>query len=210
MSETPTTVPLPPVPLYDFANPQTRRPRTSTKSGDPRFWEERAPQESWSKNLPSIAIPAAMYEELQELAMSPDYEFGGKITPIIRQAVEEFLVAHMTEGPKASLFRQMVAFRDSFVEEILASEFLNQVTVIETSLNRWRNANEIEQLVALMGKVTENLNRLPDTWRGFVIDQLRENKGVKEAFDYAYKVVGHTMNEDQRKEIDITHGIIYG
>lgn len=196
-----------PVPLH----PTTYDLRPSEESGlplKPRFWEERAPQENWNKNIPSVAVPSVMYEALQEMSVSPDFEYGGRMGPVIRQALEEFLVAHPIDSARGSMFRQMVEFRDSFVEEVMASEFLNQVQVIDTSLNRWRHAGEVEQLVALLNKVTDQVKKLPTEWRSFVLDQLRLSPSVREGFEYVYQNVGH--DEETRKVVDVCHAVVYG
>lgn len=153
----------------------------------PRHWNDKAPQEAWNRTLPAIQIPQAMYEALQELSTNPEFEYGGKVAPIIREAIEEFVNKYTGDtniSGRMSLYRQMTAWRDAWAEEIIANNWLENMSVIETTLQRWFVAGDADMLVAALEKMMEGIKALPDEWRGFVVEKLRESDKVKEAVDW--------------------------
>lgn len=171
----------------------------------PRHWGDKAPQEQWTRTLPSTQLPVEMYEALQELAASPVHEFGGKIAPIIREAIEDFIDRYGNPTtPVMTMYQQMKAFRDYWVEERLAVNLLENLSVIETSFDRWRSAENLEQVIALFNKLLNSMKVLPNDWRIFALDKLRDSRSVREAMNFVFDVA----DLEQRREMEIVHDMI--
>lgn len=175
----------------------------------PRYWDEKAPQEQWSKSLPSISIPGPMYEALQELAMSPEYEYGGKVAPVIREAIEEFINRYVDDGSRPtgtmSLYRRMRQVRDIWVEEILVGDFINMFNVMEQSIHRWTKTGHVEMLVVQFNKLMASVALLPVEWRVFITEKMRDSEILKEAFE----LVGEEGTETERELARVVHEVIH-
>jgi len=172
----------------------------------PTFWEERAPTEKWNKTLPSVQIPQHMYEALQELSASPDFEFGGRIAPIIRESIDEFINKY-TDGNNLifSYYRQMREFRMGWAEETMAHEMIGNLTVIEKTFERWVQAGEMARVVTTFLKLMRSMNSLPVEWRQFVKDRMVNSEYVKEAFDY----VRDEGDRGDKETVEMVYQILY-
>lgn len=184
-----------------------RRPHVDREEGKraPTFWEERAPTEKWNKTLPSVQIPQHMYEALQELSASPDFEFGGKIAPIIREAIDEYINKYAGDSLIFSYYRQMREFRMGWAEETMAHEMIGNLTVIEKTFERWVQAGEIKRVVSTFIKLMRSMNALPVEWRQFVKDRMVNSEYVKEAFDY----VNEEGDREDKETVEVVYGVLY-
>lgn len=186
-----------------------RRPHIDRDEGKraPTFWEERAPTEKWNKTLPSVQIPQHMYEALQELAASPEFEFGGKIAPIIREALDEFINKYTGDSGSLifSYYKQMREFRMGWAEETMAHELIGNLTVIEKTFERWVQAQETGRVVRTFIKLMQSMNALPVEWRQFVKDRMVNSEYVKEAFEY----IKEEGDMDDKETVDIVYQVLY-
>ena len=171
---------------------------------EPRFWGEKVPQEKWNRNLPSIAVPEHMYEALQELAVHADYEFGGKVAPIIREALEEFIERY-AGGQKASVYKQMRAFRDAWAEEVVAMEMIENAHIVGAAFRRWLDSNNIEQILNQFDKLLNSLRFMPETWRGFLVDKVRGEDSVGEALKFVYEA----GDEGEKMKAEMISDLLY-
>lgn len=171
----------------------------------PTFWEERAPTEKWNKTLPAIQIPQHMYEALQELAASPDFEYGGRIAPIIREAIDEFIAKYTGDELIFSYYRQMREFRMGWAEETMAHEMIGNLTVIEKTFERWVQAGEIKRVVRTFTKLMSSMNALPVEWRQFVKDRMVNSEYVKEAIEY----VREDGDMEDKDTIEVVYQVLY-
>jgi len=180
----------------------------STDGKKPRYWEQRGPNEQWTRVIPSVQVSQAMYEALQEISTSAKHEFGGKMAPVIREALEEFIDRYGVEGPGLSFYQQLKAFRDHWIEEIIANDLLSNVVVIETTLDRWRQADDGEKVVSTFKKLIESVKSLPQEWRGLVIERIKESRACIDAMNYLYDDARLSVNE--REEVRFVHDILFG
>ncbi len=176
-----------------------------------RYWDSKAPQEKWDKSIPAIQISTAIYEAIQEIAASPQYEYGGKMAPVIREALEEFVQKYGADfnTPTMTMFRQHKIFRDYWVEEIITGELLASAQTIESNLDRWKNAGNVEKIVITVEKIMESVRVLPDDHRQLILDKMKGSGIVKSCIDWALDRPDELRLED-KQSLEMAHDVLFG
>jgi hypothetical protein len=174
----------------------------------PRFWGDKAPQENWGRSIPSTMIPNSVYESLQEISTSSLYEHGGRMGPVIRDALEEYVDKYGVPGtPSTTMYKQIRSFRDHWVDEILGMELLQNIMVIETALDRWRTGGEASKVLETLGKIGESVRVLPDEWKSFVMERLKDSRAVKQAFVFCRDIMDEGSRD--RELLEIMYEVVY-
>lgn len=192
--------------------PKSNRPRMDEAVEEeelkkPRYWAEKAPQENWNKSIPATTVPNSLFEVVQEISTSPLYEFGGRMAPVVRQALEDFCDKYAQEGSAATtLYKQMRRFRDYWVDDVLTTEMVQNVQVIETSLDRWRETGDIVRLIDALSKILDSGKELPPDWRMFIYDKLKRSRAMEQAMEYGFMHTGDGSWE--RKQLDLVHSVV--
>ena len=196
------------MPKKDDDVPKPRMFRLDEATDKPtRNWGEQGPAEKWTKSLPSVQVPATMYEMVQELSVDPRYEYDGKVAPIMREALEEFIERYADRHTGGyTIWQQIKSFRDYWVEEIVINELMNHIGVIESSFDRWRVIGDWERVVGLFEKLMESVRMLPDVWRKYVIDHIRQQSSIKDAMEFALENAALS----ERRKLERAHEMLYG
>ena len=149
----------------------------------PIYWGDKVPGENWTRSLPSIQIPSDLYEAVVDMSMDVSFEYGGKITPLVREALDEFINKYGDASKLAiSLHKQMSRFREIYADELIAHNLLENVAVVDTAMGRWVGAGDVEQVTTQIEKILMALRSLPSDWQQFAIDHIKELQSVKLGF----------------------------
>jgi hypothetical protein len=175
----------------------------------PRFHNDKSPQEQWTRTIPPIQVTQEMYEAVQELSTASEHEFGGKASAVIREAIEEFIDKYgvPTGTPRMTLYSQMKAFRDNWVEEIIANQILESFGVIENTLDRWTRGGNSEMIIETFQRLLDSMNMLPPEWQKTLKEYAKDSRAANQAMEFAMADV--EVNSKKRKALEIVHSVLY-